>query len=103
MQSDRNQGVLKILLRKGVVEVPAAIVWPFPDTWEQEIPLSDASRAGSGGPRASLPLRNSPRPLQSWKGQIEQQEQVMAATAAYQMTCGDFDDLTNDGWRSTRG
>ena len=101
LQSDRNQGVLKILLRKGRVEVAGAYSMAFPnDTWEQEIPLSDASRAGSGGPRASLQLRETcRRPLPKLKGaDRDKQEQVMAATAAYQMTCGDFDDLTNDGW-----
>lgn len=98
LRSDRNEGVLKISLRKGRIEVAGAYSMAF-DAWEQEIPLRDAGRPGGGGPRASLPLRDLPEAIAKMKAQIEQGEQVMAATAAYQMTCGDFDDLTNEDWR----
>ncbi len=101
LHSDRaaDPPMLKILLGKGRIEVAGGISMAFPE-WEREIPLTDASRAGSGGPRASLPLRNLPEAIAKLKSQIEEQEQMMAALAAYQMTCGDFDDLTSDVWRA---
>ncbi len=101
LHSDRKDGMLKILLCRGRFETAGGISMEFPhDVFEQEIPLSEASRAGSGGPRASDPLWKLPEEIAKLRSQIEQQEQTMAAMAAYQMTCGEFDDLTNDVWRA---
>jgi lipopolysaccharide export system permease protein len=98
LKSDRVEGVLKIQLRKGRIEVAGRFSVAF-DVWEQEIPLNEASRARNGGPQGALPLSRLPDAIAEAKVQIEQQEQMMAAMAAYDMTCGEFDDLTNDIWR----
>ena len=59
LKSDHVEGVLKIFLRRGVINA-GHLTWVFPDTWEWEIPLNDASRAHNGGPLANLPLRSLP-------------------------------------------
>ena len=99
LQSDRGEGVLKIFLRNGDINVGDRLVWHFPDVQEREIPLTDASRAHSGGPQTNLPLRDLPDAIAAAQVQIEQQTQMMAAQAVCQMTCGDFDELTGDVWR----
>ena len=62
--------------------------------------MTDASRAHSSSVWANLPLRSLPDAIAAAQSQIEQHEQMMAAQAAYQMTCGDFDELTSDQWRA---
>jgi lipopolysaccharide export system permease protein len=98
LKSDHTEGVLKVFLRNGVIN-GGHLTLRFPDVREWEIPLSDASRARNGGPQAALPLRLLPDAIAAAQTQIDQQEQVMASLAAYQMTCGDFDDLTGEQWR----
>ena len=95
---DHGERVLKIFLRKGRIDVADRVSFDFPDVLEREIPLTDASRARNGGPQAALTLSKLPEAIAAAKVQVEQQEQMMAALAAYEMTCGDLDDLTGDVW-----
>jgi lipopolysaccharide export system permease protein len=99
LSCDRAEGVLKVFLRNGSIDMGGKFFLAFPDVLEREIPLTDASRAHSSGIWTNLPLRSFPDAIATAQSQIEQQEQMMAAQAAYQMTCGDFDELTSDVWR----
>ena len=100
LRCDRAEGVLKVFLRNGVIDVGGRLSVAFPDVQEREIPLADASRARSANIWTNLPLRSLPDAIATARSQIEQQEQMMAARAAYQMTCGDFDELTSEQWRA---
>ena len=102
LRCDRAEGVLKVFLRNSVIDVGGKFSVAFPDVQEREIPLSDASRAHSSGIWTNLPLRSLPDAIATAQAQIEQHEQMMAAQAAYQMTCGDFDELTSEQWRIMR-
>ena len=99
LRCDRAEGVLKVFLRNGVIDVGGQFSVAFPDVQEQEIPLTDASRAHSSSAWSNLPLRSLPDAIATAQSQIEQHEQMMAAQAAYQLACGDFDELTSDQWR----
>jgi len=99
LRSDCKEGLLKILLRKGRVDVAGKFSMAFPDEIEREIPLAEASKAHNGLPQANLPLRQLSGAIADAQTLVNQQEQMMVALAAYQMTCGDFDDLTGDAWR----
>ena len=99
LRCDRAEGVLKVFLRNSVVDMGGiSMVWP--DVQEREIPLSDASRARSGGPRTNLRCGTSPAPSRPRRREFVQHEQMMAALAACEMTCGDFDELTSEQWRA---
>jgi lipopolysaccharide export system permease protein len=101
LRCDRREGMLKVFLRNGMIDA-GTFSYRFPDVQEREIPLTDASRARSDGIWANLTLRELPAAIALVQSQAEQHEQMMAAQAAYEMTCGDFDDLTSDvpwkGW-----
>jgi lipopolysaccharide export system permease protein len=97
--NDHSERVLKIFLRKGRIEVADRVSFDFPDVLEREIPLTDASRARNGGPQAALTLARLPEAIATAKVQVDEQEQMMAALAAYDMTCGDLDDLTGGMWQ----
>jgi len=95
LHADNESGVLKILLRNGTLDV-GEISIDFPDEFEREIPLRDASRAkNSSGSPSCLSLAVIPGETVRQKGLIEEAEQELAARTAYQMLCGDFDELTS--------
>jgi lipopolysaccharide export system permease protein len=98
LRCDRSEGVLKVFLRNGEIDVGGLSV-AFPDVQEREIPLTDASHAHSSGIWTNLPLRSLSDAIATTQSQIEKHEQMMAAQAAYQMTCGDFDELTGEQWK----
>ena len=99
LRCDRGEGVLKVFLRNSVVDMGGiSMVWP--DVQEREIPLSDASRARSGGPGTNLSLRSLSDAIAAARTEVVQLEQTMAALAACEMTCGDFDEFTSDQWRA---
>lgn len=99
LRADRGENVLKILLREGTIDVEGRVTAYFPDTYEQEIPLSDASRAdpGSATPSA-MALSAIPGQIIRQRQTIEQYEQELAARSACQMICGEFDALTGPEW-----
>ncbi|MGA2253659.1 MAG: LptF/LptG family permease [Thermoguttaceae bacterium] len=96
LHSDRGEGVLKVFLRNSVVDVGGKFSLVWPGVHEMEIPLTDASRAHNSNVWTNLPLRSLGDAIATAQSQIEQQEQKMAAQAAYQMACGDFDEMTSD-------
>jgi lipopolysaccharide export system permease protein len=98
LRYDRSKEVLKVFLHNGVVNVGSKS-YTFDDVQEQDIPVTDASRAQRDGIWSNLPLRSLPDAIAAAHAQAEQHEDLMAAQAAYQMTCGDFDELTSDQWR----
>ncbi|MGO9109908.1 MAG: LptF/LptG family permease [Thermoguttaceae bacterium] len=100
LRSDRAEGMLKVFLRNGMIDMGGKFSVAFPDWQEREIPLPDASRAHSSGAWTNLPLRSLPDAIATAQSQIEQHEQLMATLAAYQMACGDFDELTGEQWRA---
>ncbi len=99
LRSDKEAGVLKVTLRNGTLDVDGRVTVRFPGVYEQEVPLSDASRAKS---MSSLPswqaLRIIPREIVEQKQHIQRYECGLAAQAAYQMLCGDFQGLTSQDW-----
>jgi lipopolysaccharide export system permease protein len=100
LRSDRTAGVLKILLRNGTIDMGGKISIQFPDVREQEIPLSDASRArSSGGLPSCLAMGAIPREIALQRTAIDRFEQSLASQAACQMLLGDFGALEGDQWK----
>lgn len=99
LRSDRAAGVLKVTLRRGTVDV-GGVTFDFPGVEEREIPLRDASRAKDVTALPSwLPLRVIPEQVVEQEKIIAQMERELAARAAYQMLCGDFDALAGGQWQ----
>ena len=105
LQMDKAEGVLKIFLRNGSVDMAGKVGGEFSGIEEREIPITDASRASSSGPRSPscTPLRQIAAEVVKQRATIQRCEQEMAAQAAYQMLCGDFDRLTSAEWEGRRG
>jgi lipopolysaccharide export system permease protein len=99
LRCDRAEGVLKVYVRNGVIETGQNISTVFPDVQVFQVPLTEASRAHSSSAWTNLSLKTLPEAIALAQTQLEQHEQFMAALAAYEMTCGDFDDLTSDQWK----
>ena len=98
IRSDRAEGMLIVLLRNGTIDVEGKLSVQFPDIYEQEIPLTDASRARASGGPSTLPMRSISGAIVEQQAIIDQRGKEMAAQAAYQMLCGDFDQLTGGPW-----
>lgn len=99
LRTDRDESMLKILLKDSTIDVEGRVTMQLPDTYEQEIPLNDASRAQLvTKPPSWLALRVIPDEIERQRARIEEVEQEMAARAAYQMLCGDIDELTGPEW-----
>ena len=69
----------------------------FPDVWEKEIPLHDASRAKTSATPSSLALWAIPPEIVRQKDVIDLLDRDLAAQAAYQMFAGDFDRTRRPG------
>jgi lipopolysaccharide export system permease protein len=101
LQSDHAKGVLKIVLRNGTLDVAGRVRVQFSDVYEQEIQLRDASRADEMTNTPSwMALRQISQAKIKQKETIEQLDQELAARAAYQMLCGDFQGLTSPEWET---
>lgn len=99
LQSDHAAGVLKIILRNATLDVDGKVTYRDREVYEHEVLLRDASQAKEMDAHPSnLALRVIPEQLDEQQERIEQLEHKLAARAAYQMLCGDFDDLTNGQW-----
>jgi lipopolysaccharide export system permease protein len=99
LSCDQSQGVLKVSLHNGVIDMGGKFSYAFRDE-EKEIPLAEASRAHSSNIWTNLPLRSLPDAIATAQSQLEQHGELMAATAAYQLACGDFNELTGEVWRA---
>jgi len=99
LQSDRAEGVLRITLRNGTLEMADRLSIQFPDVYQQEVPLRDASRARRESlPPSWLSLRVISKEAAAAEQTVQQWERQLAARAAYQMLCGDLDGLTSRQW-----
>jgi len=98
MRADHKENMLKVVFRRGTIDVEGRLTGTFPDH-EVDIPLSDASRADSPGASPSvLPLAVIPSQILKQREAIERYEQQLAARAAYQTLCGEFDSLVGPEW-----
>ena len=93
LRSDYAAGVLKIILRNGQVEADRLVTMQFPDVWEKEIPLHDASRAKTSAAPSTLALWAIPPEIARQKDVIDLLDRDLAAQAAYQLFAGDFEGL----------
>ena len=101
LRSDREENVLKIILRNGTADVEGEVIYSFADVEEREIALQDASRAKKLSQLPSwLPLRVIPERIKAQIQIIERYEQELAAEAAYDMLTGDFHALTGRKWKT---
>ena len=99
LRSDCKENLLRITLRNGTIDVEGRVTVQFPDVYEKEIPLQDASQADNDVKLPSrLPLRVIPEEIADQRADIERYEQELAVRAAYQMLCGDFDGLIGPEW-----
>ena len=101
LRTDRGADVLKVILRNGSIDVENRVSVRFPDTYEQDIPLKDASRdAEDALPPSWLSLRairgETPRQMEA----IRRFEQRLALRASCQMLSGDFEGLTSREWET---
>ncbi len=100
LHSDNAAGVLKVVLRNGTLDIDGKITIDFPGVFEREVPLRDASRAKNAvGLPSWLSLAVIPGETTRQRDRIERHDQELAAMAAYQMLCGDFDELTSTKWK----
>ena len=100
LQVDNAAGVLKIILHNSTVDVGGRVTGRFPDVYEQEVPMRSASRAKTlTGHPSSIPLSSIPKEKSIQLANIQRHENKLAAEAAYQMLCGDFDALTSGKWK----
>jgi len=103
LRSDREENLLTIILWNGEVEMGGSITARFPGVQKYERPLRLANQDDitSKSP-STLALRVIPGEIVNQRSRIEQYEQELAARAAYQMLCGDFDGLTDREWTTRR-
>lgn len=98
LRSRPGSEVLTVIFRRGTATFGAS-TFDFPDVFEREIPLGEASRKGSSTQSPShLPLRELPKRIEQQLTTINRVEQQLAAQAAYQMMTGDFDNLAGGNW-----
>jgi lipopolysaccharide export system permease protein len=97
LESDPRENVFKVVLRNGRFEM-GGFSGRFP-VWEQEIPLSDASRVDDRPHNPScLPLWRIPNEIAVQEEAIQRNQEELAAAAAFQMLTGDFGALTGRPW-----
>lgn len=101
LNADCEEGFLRILLRNGKVDVEGGVSIRFPDEYEQVIPLTQASRAGSSIPTPSwLPLRQIPSEVEKERQRIAQLKRTMSLDAAVPIFCGETDALASQPWEA---
>lgn len=99
LRCDREQGVLRVLLRNGTIDVEGNVSVRFPDEYEQAVPLMQASRARSLTPTPSwMPLRRIPEEVVKQRQKIAELEEEMNIRASHQMLRGDFAALASEQW-----
>lgn len=99
--TNRQKNVLNILLKDSTIDVEGRVTMRLPDTYQQEIPLTDASRAQPGTRSPSwLALRVIPSEIRHHRRQVEELRRELAARATYQMLSGDIAALTGGEWNT---
>jgi lipopolysaccharide export system permease protein len=98
LRADQVENVLKIWLRNARVEVEGRGRMFVPEA-EYEVPLRVASRADeTSGQPSCVPMSRIAREVDKQQEAIQRRQEELAATAAYQMLSGDFDDLVAPLW-----
>ncbi len=90
--------LLVFSMKNGSMDVGGQASLVFTDTFQHQVPLSDASRDDIAGGPSDCPLWRIPREIANQRQQIERLEQSQAASAAYEMLTGDFDALAGQSW-----
>lgn len=103
LRSDREENVLKIILRNSTIDFEGQITIRNPDVYEQEIPLLDASRVKLDQRPSQMALRDIPDQVEEQKATIAEVEEDMAAEAGQQLLHGDFAALASADWQSRYG
>jgi lipopolysaccharide export system permease protein len=99
LHADMVQRVLRITLRNGIFDMGGKISLQDPDVQVQEIPFDDVSKAQTTPPGPSwLALWEIPKQEAEQRELLRKMELDLAARAAYQMLCGEFDALRGVGW-----
>ncbi|MCP4189423.1 MAG: YjgP/YjgQ family permease [Planctomycetaceae bacterium] len=97
LKSDTDENTLSILLTNGTIDMGDEWSVAFPDTYEQVIPLNDATRKGNKGDSPSvIQLRSIAQETVNQEAATDRFERRFATTAGFQMMTGDFIDLANE-------
>jgi lipopolysaccharide export system permease protein len=97
LRSDTEKSTLSILLTNGTIDMDGRWAVAFPDTYEQVIPLLDATRKGNKSDSPSvIQLRKIAQEARLQHTVTNAVEQESATAAAFQMMTGAFTDLTDD-------
>lgn len=100
LTSRPEDGVLIFSATNGEID-DGKVTVQFDDRIDQEIPLADVMRRSKSVTSPSnLALRVIPSELQSQNESIEQQEQKMAAKAAFELLGGNFESLVSNRWKT---
>ncbi len=90
LHTDTGENTLRIVLNNGTIVVGDWAV-AFPETYEQDIPLLNATRKGDSSDSPSLiPLRRIPAEVVRQQQVTRELERLGATAAGFQMMTGDF-------------
>ena len=90
---------LKIMIEDTQFDIGSSTHGQWPDLLEYELPLTAISGDNAMNPGPSqIAMRDIPVQADGQRSEIQQHEQAMAATAAYQMLTGDFAALHDEQW-----
>lgn len=98
LRSEAPQGVLKVLLTDGAIEMGGDTSLRFADTIEHDIPLAPDDADESGANPSHLLLSEIGDEQRRQHDQIVQLEKTLAAEVAFQLILGDFQSLTAPKW-----
>jgi lipopolysaccharide export system permease protein len=101
LRSDTEQNLLTIMLTNGTISIGPRWSVAFPNTYEQVIPLLEATRKGDKSESPSLiQLRRIPQERRQQEETTASLERQGATAAAFQMMTGDFIQLADDAaWK----
>jgi lipopolysaccharide export system permease protein len=100
LRTDRMEEALTIVLRNGSVTRGDQIKFYFPDVFEQQMPLSDASRAnGNSNSPTCIPLCRIWDAIREQQEAIRNEEEKLTVRAAFQAISGDISRLSGPQWQ----
>ncbi|MEQ8788231.1 MAG: LptF/LptG family permease [Pirellulaceae bacterium] len=98
LRCEPREGVLKVMLTDGVIEMGDETSLRFADTVEHTIPLTAHDADASGANPSHLLLREIRDEVRLQNERIAQIEKSMAADAAFQLILGDLRRLVDPQW-----
>lgn len=100
LTSNPDSNLLKIVCRDVTIDLEDGFSYKT-DTFEQELPLNDASRRGDNSYLpARMPMWIIPRRIDEVRLEISSYQQQLAARAASQMLTGELDSLFVGDWET---